>query len=191
MTTSIKICGLTDAKTARQAVEMGADFLGVVLTKSRRQMSVTQAEEMLEAIPGIPVVGVGKDVDEPLFERMLELPLWGIQLHGQTPEDWVGRAHRHGKRALATWLDPKADIVLLDGSEPGSGRPRHWERPAWGQPLWLAGGLTPENVRGVVRDLDPEGVDVSSGVEVDGVKSVARIAQFIEEVRRGDNEKRA
>ncbi len=176
--------------TALQAAELGADFLGVVLTQSRRQISLTQAEDMLTALLGIPVVGVGKDMDEPLFERLLELPFWGIQVHGHPPEDWVERAHRYGKRALATWLDPKADVVLLDGPEPGSGRPRDWERPIWDRPLWIAGGLTPENVQSMVRDLSPDGVDVSSGVEVDGAKSLDRIARFIEEVRRGDNEKR-
>lgn len=189
MTTSVKICGLTDVNTARQAVELGADFIGVVLTQSRRQISLVQAEDMLRALPGIAVVGVAKDVDEPLFEGMLDLPFWGIQVHGHAPENWVERAHRHGKRAIATWLDPEADVVLLDGPEPGSGRPRDWERPAWGRPLWIAGGLTPENVRSVVRDLDPDGVDVSSGVEDGGAKSLERIARFIEEVRRGDNEK--
>ncbi|NMP22420.1 phosphoribosylanthranilate isomerase [Sulfobacillus harzensis] len=191
MATKIKICGVRDAGTADAALALGADFIGLVLTPSRRQIGVEAAQQIIRALPQGRFVAVGQNVDETLFEEMLGLGVWGVQLHGRTPRDWVRRAHQRQIRALATWLNPEADVVLLDGVEPGSGKTRDWQRPSWPRDVWIAGGLSPDNVRQVVREVAPNGVDVSSGVEVDGTKSVVRIQRFIEEVRHGDDEKRA
>jgi len=86
-------------------------------------------------------------------------------------------------------VNPDA-IFLLDTHLPGvyggSGRPWEWERAvrlARFYPTIIAGGLTPENVAQAVREVTPWGVDVSSGVETDGVKDEAKIKAFIEAVR--------
>lgn len=84
-----------------------------------------------------------------------------------------------------------ADAVLLDTAGGGTGRVFRWERiPACleaarlsGLRLFVAGGLTPDNVAGLLRDYGPDGVDVSSGVETDGRKDIAKIAAFVERVK--------
>lgn len=186
MSTRIKICGIRDVETAREALRLGADYLGLVLTASRRQITRQRAQELVETVPGARFIAVGLDVDDVQFQAMLELSVAGIQLHGATPRDWIGRTQARGKLAVATQLDPDADVVLLDGRTPGSGEVRPWTKPAWSRPVWIAGGLSPDNVRYVVETLHPEGVDVSSGVEEDGKKSVALMARFIQEVKHGD-----
>jgi len=188
MPTTVKICGIQDANTAQGAVRLGADFLGVVLSPSRRQITLDEAYQLVNRVPEARFIAVGKDVSETLFEAMLDLPVVGIQLHGETPQAWIDRARHKRKLVVATVLEQAADVVLLDDQNPGQGQPRNWDRPVFSRPIWIAGGLSPLNVGAVVRQLRPDGVDVSSGVEQNGQKSLRLIEKFIEEVKYGDNE---
>ena len=185
--TTVKVCGIKNAETARTAWQAGVHYLGLVLTKSRRQIGLDAARSIIARVPQARFVAVGHDVSAELFEAMLDLPVVGIQLHGLTPAGWISRARARGKMAIATTLDREADVVLMDGAIPGSGKPWAWHKPDFPRPVWLAGGLTPHNVRYVVRECKPDGVDVSSGVEADGEKQVDLIRLFIEEVRHGDH----
>jgi phosphoribosylanthranilate isomerase len=169
------------------ARDFGANFLGLVLTPSRRQVTTGQAQAIIAAVPKVQFVAVGRDVDEQLFEDMLSLNVKAVQLHGNVPQHWIVRAHEAGKWAIATTLDAAADVVLLDGAVPGSGVARAWQKPEFTRPIWIAGGLTVDNVRAVVRRLRPDGVDVSSGVEKEGSKDPDLIRHFIQEVHYGDN----
>lgn len=186
MATRIKVCGLKDAATAQRASELGADFLGIVLTQSRRQISLAQARLMMEQVPNGRFVVVGRDVDAAQLDGWLDSPAYAVQIHGHAPRDWIQRVHGAGKMAIATELSEDADVVLLDNPEPGSGQIRDWQVPHFRRPVWLAGGLNPDNVRHVVENLRPDGVDVSTGVEAEGEKDWGLIQRFIEEVRRGD-----
>ena len=86
-----------------------------------------------------------------------------------------------------------AEAVLLDTGGGGTGRTFRWDViPAWkeaarrnGLKLFVAGGLHPDNVRALIDAHRPDGVDVSSGVETDGCKDIAKIAAFVERVKRG------
>lgn len=187
MPVSIKVCGVRDVAIARAAVRLGADYVGLVLTESSRQVALHEARRLIAMVPEAQFVAVGRHVADPLFYEMLALPVAGIQLHGRTPEEWIERSQGMGKMAIATSLDKRADVVLLDGEVPGSGIPWSWEKPMFERPVWLAGGLTPDNVGEVVARIKPEGVDVSSGVEIDGEKNAELIRLFIQEVRHGDN----
>ena len=95
----------------------------------------------------------------------------------------VGEAVDHGQMALLDKYEA--------GVKGGSGRSFDWsiaEAIAKGHDFLLAGGLTPENVGGAVKTVHPWGVDVSSGVETDGIKDPIKIARFGAEVRRANGE---
>lgn len=186
MAVSVKICGVRDVETARAALKLGADYIGLVLTPSARRVSVAEAGAVARAVPDQVCVAVGLNFPEDVFDAVLATSVSWVQVHGTPPRDWIQRVHQAGKLAVATWLEPTADVVLLDGRRPGSGETRVWSRPTWPAPIWIAGGLTPENVGAMVRAVQPDGVDVSSGVEVGGVKSLERIARFIQEAKYGD-----
>lgn len=201
MAVAIKICGITDPETARQAVRLGADLVGLVLAPSPRRLSLEAAARLITAsgLPAERFVAVLRSPTAAEWELVRKrLPGVHLQLHGREDDpapgpDWVGQAHRAGVLAIAGvngeqrppgWQD--ADILLWDGAQPGSGRHWQWRPPDWrrpAQPWWLAGGLTPENVAQALAATHPDGVDVSSGVEQGGRKQVERIARFIEEVR--------
>jgi len=100
--------------------------------------------------------------------------------------------------AVARTLDPfvgSIDSLLLDTAGGGTGRTFEWSRipdyVAWakrnGIPLLVAGGLTPDNVAGLIEAYEPDGVDVSSGVETDGVKDITKITAFVERVKRHES----
>lgn len=87
------------------------------------------------------------------------------------------------------------DGLLLDTAGGGTGKTFEWSRIpdylAWarrtGIPLLVAGGLTPDNVADLLAEYEPDGVDVSSGVETDGVKDIAKITAFVERVKRHES----
>ncbi|WP_068499523.1 phosphoribosylanthranilate isomerase [Paenibacillus kribbensis] len=116
---------------------------------------------------------------------------WSVDSHQQTSKDQTER--------LADELEAYAgtiDALLLDTYDPlyggGSGRTFAWDRipayHAWthqhGIPLFVAGGLTADNAEKLVAEYHPEGLDVSSGVETDGVKDISKITAFVERVKQ-------
>ncbi|GAA3405154.1 phosphoribosylanthranilate isomerase [Paenibacillus hodogayensis] len=103
-----------------------------------------------------------------------------------------------GAQAVAAALDPYAgcvDGLLLDTVGGGTGKTFDWSRipdyAAWarrnGIPMLVAGGLDPDNVAELIGAYAPDGVDVSSGVEMDGVKDVHKITAFVERVKRHES----
>lgn len=198
----IKICGLSTPDTVDAAVDAGADAVGFVFAaNSPRTVTADLAKELVERLPdGIDAVGVFRD--QPIDEVVgiaSAAGLTTVQLHGRESATDFARARDAGFftiRAVAAedYLretpEQRAaydhDLLLLDAAVPGSG---HMVDPATltgtVDEAWiLAGGLTPANVADLVQRLDPDGVDVSSGVEsARGVKDVAAIRAFIEAVR--------
>jgi phosphoribosylanthranilate isomerase len=206
MRTRVKICGITRLEDARAAAALGADAIGLVFhAASARAVEPAQAREIWAALPPfVTVVGLFVDPDPARVQGVLaELRLDALQFHGdECPADCV----RYGLPFLkavpmATATDvaayaatyPEASGFLLDshgaGRSGGSGESFDWGR--WPQdldrPLVLAGGLGPDNVAEALARTRPYGVDVSSGVERSpGIKDPAKIAAFIDEVRRVD-----
>lgn len=212
--TRVKVCGLMRAQDARAAVAAGADAVGVILSPGyRRSLTLKEAAKVLERVP--PEVGrVGVFVDAPLEDvsKAVEvLDLTEVQLHGtEGPMYCVGMTVPVVKTFHVGPAFDSAEIMryrgtiaavlldtLVEGEAGGSGRSFDWElgrHVPKGVPVFLAGGLRPENVREAVRRLRPTGVDVSSGVEGSvGVKSRDLMERFVAEVRAADrdNEGRA
>jgi phosphoribosylanthranilate isomerase len=200
----VKICGLTRAEDAVAAVDAGADFLGFVLSRSVRRVRVTEATRIIEAVraTGRPVECVGVFVDEPLtvVEAAREaLGLDRVQLHGsESPEACAALGEQRVIKAFRPAPGERPEVerfgawaILLDGRHPrkagGAGVLADWDvaaELAANRRLFLAGGLTVENVEEAIRRVRPFAVDVSSGVESSpGVKDASLVRGFIAAVR--------
>lgn len=203
MRTRVKICGITNAKDAKAAVESGADALGFIFYgKSPRFIEPKKAAEIIKALPPF-VTAVGVFVDETLEgikKAVSESGATCVQLHGvETPEfcDSVGgsviKAFRiKGPEDLDTIRRYRAGAYLLDafkaGVPGGTGKTFDWEIALEAKKLGriiLSGGLNPGNVLDAVRHVNPYAVDVSSGVEKSpGIKDPGLVRKFIEELKK-------
>jgi phosphoribosylanthranilate isomerase len=209
--TRIKICGVRDIQTALACAECGADAVGFVFVRSSpRFIAPEEAFEIMSLLPPlVSTVGVFMNATLDAFMDMEEAcPTTLSQLHGNEDEalarqcgPGVIKAVKFDEGTIAAELArwdavDEVDAVMVDAPTPGEGVPFNWEKLAaavenveggLSKPLFLAGGLTPENVAEAVRVVRPYAVDVSSGVEkTRGVKDVDLIARFCEGVRRGD-----
>ena len=208
--THVKICGLTRPEDAHAAVGAGADALGVILAPSKRRVTLAQAAAVLAQAPaGIERVGVFVD---PTLEEILDAidacGLTRVQLSGhETPAFCdsvpvpVMKAVHVGTDFGLQEVEPyrgHAAALLLDtfvtGKAGGTSQTFEWQAigdvPGWA-PIYVAGGLNPENVSACVAVLRPFGVDVSSGVETSpGIKDPTRIEAFCAAVRTADTESR-
>ena len=196
----IKICGLQDAPTALAAAKAGADAIGLVFAPSRRRVTPEQAREICQVLPPL-VTRVGVFVDFPVDEVRQIAEFCGldsVQLHGQ---ESTGYCRQLGLRCIKAI--PARDRVTLEqansypvsavlvdtfipGTTGGSGQTFNWqllEGLPLKPPLILAGGLNPGNVGRAVALVRPYGVDVSSGVEVNGKKDMALMRAFIQRVK--------
>ncbi len=197
----IKICGIRTLEAAQTAAESGADLIGFVFAASKRKIDVASAAAIAPAVKGPGKVGVF--VNQPLSE-VLEIAdrcrLDYLQLHGNESPDYCRSLNRPLIRACrvgpdftpAAVADYPADYLLLDSFVPGqpggTGIAFDWQaislriiRPR--QKFLVAGGLTPENVSEAIRILNPDGVDVSGGVETEGAKDSGKIRRFIAAAR--------
>ena len=214
MSVKVKICGITNEEDAVWAVNLGAHYLGLnFYSKSPRKVSPELAARIVKkAPPFVPCVGVFVDhpVDQ-IVKVVQQTGLMGIQLHGDgyTPEDCgffrdhleesilLVKVFRVAVVADLDILGSYKEVVpyfLLDtrneGELGGTGKTFPWELAmrarAFGPKLFLAGGLTPENVRGAVEQAQPFAVDVASGVEKSPKrKDYDRMRKFMDEAKRG------
>lgn len=199
-TVKIKICGLSREQDIAYVNEVRPDFIGFVFApKSRRYVKPGRAEELRRQLkPGIVPVGVFVNEAPEQVASLLERGTIEIaQLHGQEDEAYIeklrGLTHRPLIQAfrIDTEADvrraelSKADYILLDHGAGGTGEVFDWSLlKTVSRPCFLAGGLTPENVGMALRMFHPYGLDVSSGVETDGVKDFEKIRSFVERIRR-------
>ena len=217
--TRVKICGITEESHALAAVGAGADFIGLVFASSSRRITPAKAYEIASAVKKnsntTKVVGIFVNAPQSMVNKVADFcGLDWIQLSGdesweycrdvikpiikaipveqQSPEEIYAKLSA-GSKLLST----QRFITLLDsqanGKYGGTGLTFDWEiaqQVARRFPVIIAGGLNSENVAQAIELVAPWGVDVSSGVEVDGIKSPAKIRAFIEAVRRADENKR-
>lgn len=197
----VKICGLRRLEDADACISAAADFAGINLAERfRRSVGPAQARALVERLgDGPTAVGVFMDQPVATVERIARaVGLDWVQLHGaETVDDCAALARRfHVVKALtadtahrAAEFAPFVSAFLLDGRRPGSGE--RWDLEAAdlpladgllaGRPVWLAGGLDPQNVATALAPVS--GADVASGVERDGQMASDRIHDFVRAAR--------
>jgi phosphoribosylanthranilate isomerase len=201
MPAKVKICGITNLDDALVALEAGADVLGFVFYEhSPRRVLMDVAAGIIRKLPpGTETIGVFVDAPaEVVLSAGKMCGLAGLQFHGsETPQYCAGfdgcfsimKAFQiRDERSLDLLSAYQTRHWLLDAwspSQPGGiGQTFNWDLAIkacqLGRPIFLAGGLTPENVAGAIAKVRPYGVDVSSGVEArPGKKDHEKLRAFI------------
>jgi len=184
----VKICGLKRTSDIEVAVDAGATAIGFVFARSPRQIRPADAPALFEAVPaGVLKVAVFREPDPVILSAVLAAGVDVVQADamwdpGQLPVPFLP-ALSDGPD-LAQRLAAIDGVFLIDGPKGGgSGVQPDRDRVrkiAGERRIYLAGGLTPENVADAIEYIGPWGVDVSSGVELSrGVKDPVRIRAFI------------
>lgn len=210
VTIRVKICGIKEVEQGQQIVSLGADSLGFIcVERSPRYITPQKIREIVNHLPE-KVDRVGVFADHSLTEIISvqrEANLSSIQLHGGESPDFCVRLRKaipknielikafriKDNQSLGTTLKYKSavDTLLLDAYHPqilgGTGHTIHWQdlmqfQPP--QPWLLAGGLTPDNIKNALSVLQPNGIDLSSGVERSpGDKDLAKVGQLFAELQ--------
>jgi phosphoribosylanthranilate isomerase len=199
----VKICGLKDPDLVAFAAREGADWIGFMFPVSPRQVTLAAAQTLLLSVGKAAPVAVLLDPPDTEVQAVAALGFPVLQLHGSETPDRVAAIKSMtgaevwkvlGVRSAADLARAgdygAADRLLLDAKPPegdpqngGHGAAFDWNLlKGWAAPKpWLlAGGLTPENVAGAIRQTAAPAVDVSSGVErIRGLKDRERVRAFI------------
>jgi phosphoribosylanthranilate isomerase len=200
MAVTVKICGITNVEDGVAATEAGADVLGFVFYEpSPRYIAISEAAEIIRQLPPLTVkAGVFVNAPEELVMRAIsECSLNILQFHGDEPPEYctqfglmsVKAVRVRDVESIQLLANYSTDAWLLDTYSPsragGTGETFNWdlaiEARGMGRPIFLAGGLTPDNVAEAIRYVAPFGVDVSSGVEQSpGRKDLRKVKAFIQ-----------
>lgn len=200
--TQIKLCGLTRVEDIMAVNRWRPDYIGFVFANSRRRITPEQARYLKNQLdPRIKAVGVF--TNEPM-QLIIELCQWRtinvVQLHGDETEEYIRALKQEttcpvikAVRVQSTEQILQAeklscDLLLLDTYQKGQygGSGKTFDRaliPQLRKPFFLAGGLESSNIAQAVQECHPFGIDVSSGVETDGLKDGKKIRQIIEIIR--------
>ena len=197
--TGIKFCGLRREEDILTANELRPDYIGFVFAEKSRRAVTRETAARLRALlrDDIPAVGVFVDAQPETVAFLLEEGIINLaQLHGREDAEYIARLRDLSDKPVIQAFrirssgDVKraekssADYVLLDAGA-GDGKTFEWElAESVARPCFLAGGLTPENAEEAVERLHPFALDVSSGIETDGVKDPEKMRAFMRAVRR-------
>ncbi|WP_335872832.1 phosphoribosylanthranilate isomerase [Bacillus sp. 2205SS5-2] len=189
----VKICGITSLKDAKSAQTAGADMIGFVFARSRRQISLDEAAMIVTELDS-SMKTVGVFVNAP-YEEVNHIAhtagLDYVQLHGQESEEYrkkvkfpvINAVSVKEEVDLQQVDDSNCEYLLFDGARAGSGQVFQWNLlqtfSGTKTKLILAGGLSPDNVSEAIKSVKPDMVDVSSGVEMNGKKDAALMSDFV------------
>ena len=205
-TPKVKMCGISKVETIPAVVEAKPDYMGLVFAPSKRQVTVDQAKILVEELhkqcinhyDTKVVKTVGVFVNETLdnLVRIADTAnLDAVQLHGDEDETFIQslkeRTNVEVWKAIQIrtaadiekWIDSSADMLLFDAyhkdERGGTGEVFDWSSlDAFERPFMLAGGIDSTNVARAIRTVRPYGIDISSGIETNGVKDDEKIKAF-------------
>ena len=203
-TPKVKMCGISKVETIPAIVEAKPDYMGLVFAPSKRQVTVEQAKILVEELhKQYEIKTVGVFVNETV-ENLLKIAevvkLDVIQLHGDEDESFIQTLKEQSNvevwkavqvRSAADaekWIDSSADMLLFDAyhkdERGGTGEVFDWSSlDAFERPFMLAGGIDSANVARAIRTVRPYGIDISSGIETNGVKDDEKMKAFTNIVR--------
>ena len=210
-TPKVKMCGISKVETIPAIVDAKPDYMGLVFAPSKRQVTVEQAKILIEELHkqcinhyDIKVVKtVGVFVNETLdnLVRIADTAnLDAVQLHGDEDEAFIQslkeRTNVEVWKAIQIrtaadtekWIDSSAEMLLFDAyhkdERGGTGEVFDWSSlDAFERPFMLAGGIDCTNVARAIRTVRPYGIDISSGIETNGVKDDEKITAFTKIVK--------
>lgn len=207
--TRVKICGITRPEDAVAAAEAGADAIGLVFWPGSKRVVDTDQAAIIASVlsPSVAVVGVFVDPSPTdVLQIADKVGITAAQICGnRNDQDWshLPRTMKIIRALTITANTPTpstAKIIGVDdymadngiaGHPGGTGQAYDWSLANQIKQLgrvWLAGGLTPQNVSDAIAMVRPHAVDVSSGVEIaPGIKSLELIRSFIEAVHHADH----
>ncbi|MBP0984980.1 MAG: phosphoribosylanthranilate isomerase [Oscillospiraceae bacterium] len=201
MSVKIKLCGMFRECDIDYANEAQPDYIGFVLEfpKSHRSIDKTTAQRLRSRLsPEIKTVGVFVNSPETTCAEYANCGIIDlIQLHGGEDKDYIRRLRELTDAPIIKAVKVRsaddiaqaqtlgADFLLLDN---GTGTGQSFDhslidRELIRQPFFLAGGLTPENLRRAALDIRPYCVDLSSGIETDRVKDREKMLAAVRAVR--------
>ena len=210
-TPKIKMCGISKVETIPAIIDAKPDYMGLVFAPSKRQVTVEQAKTLVEELhkqyavrynsETIKAVGVFvNETVENLLKIAEEVKLDVIQLHGDEDESFIQILKEQSNvevwkavqvRSAADaekWIDSSADMLLFDAyhkdERGGTGEVFDWSSlDEFERPFMLAGGIDSTNVARAIRTVRPYGIDISSGIETEGVKDAEKMKAFTNIVR--------
>ena len=210
-TPKIKMCGISKVETIPAIIDAKPDYMGLVFAPSKRQVTVEQAKTLVEELhkqytvrynsETIKTVGVFvNETVENLLKIAEEVKLDVIQLHGDEDEFFIQILKEQSNvevwkavqvRSAADaekWIDSSADMLLFDAyhkdERGGTGEVFDWSSlDEFERPFMLAGGIDSTNVARAIRTVRPYGIDISSGIETEGVKDNEKMKAFTNIVR--------
>jgi len=211
--TKVKICGVTNEKDALNAAKLGADFIGflVEIDFSEDSIKREEAKNIIKRLPleVSPVFVTYLQKAEPIIEIAKEINPQVIQLHNAIELKEIGKIRKALPKTKITKSIPVADksavkeakkyekyvdYILLDTKgkygRGGTGKTHDWSISSeivkeLKKPVFLAGGLNPDNVEEAIKTVNPFGVDVNSGVKSKArIKDYEKIRLFIERAKK-------
>ena len=198
--TKIKICGLKREQDIEYVNEFLPEFAGFVFyPKSKRYVDFEKSKTLKSKLDkNIKAVGVfvNEDIENILFlcnNNIIDI----VQLHGNEDEEYIKKLKEKTEKPIikavridenkddySSLFNTSAGYILLD-STAGSGKTFDWEKVSLPQkPFFAAGGINIENAEKAIKIFTPFALDISSGVETDGVKDSEKIKDIINLIRR-------
>jgi phosphoribosylanthranilate isomerase len=213
MSMRVKICGITQPQQSVAIANLGATALGFIcVPTSPRYVTSAQIQAAVAELPeNIDKIGVFANSSIPeITQIVIDSGLTGVQLHGEEPPEFCSllrqslphveiikalRVRSIEHLAQAANYMKYIDTLLLDAYHPqqlgGTGQTLDWQmleqfKPSC--PWLLAGGITPDNVVNALNQLQPDGIDLSSGVEsTPGDKDLNKVALLFQQLERRGN----